>query len=181
MGTNALAAVPVLLQCLEAQDFDLAKAGLLALKNVRSNGSAVSRSLDALLDSPQPSLRAGALEALAPFPEQAMQASIRALKDADPSVRYTALTMLVEVAPHALTNLTVLTIGAEGLISSTPGGDRQKWAARLLRAAGQKAQGSAPDLMVRMPEGWDLVLREATNALRELAPELLEKLQQQKL
>src|SRR5206468_189751 len=96
----------------------------------------------------------------------AFSAMIRGLKDDSGLVRDTALGALVRAAPSGLTNRTVLAIGAEGLHST---GDRQKWSAKLLRAAGQQAQGATLDPFIPSRGGWELVFQEATNTLRHLA------------
>jgi HEAT repeat protein len=201
MGTNASASAAALLQCLKDEDKHVVVSALLALEHVPTNDQEILLGILDCLDSPDPMLRRYAVSALAPFGEcvlpvlgravedddrivrvralralaslgkRALPAITWGLKDDDPSVRGSALEALVQAAPSALTNTSVLALGAEGLRSS---GERREWAAQLLRAAGQQAAGGQPDLQVRLPDGWDRVFQEATSALRRLAPELLQ-------
>ena len=170
LGTNARPAVPVLLQCLKEQNEELLNATFLALRQVRPNQLKDFQTIADFLDNPKPRVRSDALEALASFGEKASEPAILALRDHDVGVRGMALWVLVQNAPHSLTNSTVLAIGADGLKSI---GNRQKLAAQLLRAAGQQSQGVRPDLIVSRPGEWSAVLQEATNALLRLAPHLL--------
>lgn len=171
LGTNARPAVPVLMQCLKVQNEELLNATFLALRQVRPNQLEYSQTIADFLDNPKPRVRSDALEALAAFGEKVSGPAIIALRDRDVGVRGTALGVLVQYAPHSLTNSAVLAIGADGLKKSI--GNRQKLAAQLLRAAGQQSQDVRPDLTVSWPGEWSAVLQEATNTLLRLAPHLL--------
>ncbi len=171
MGTNATAAQPALLESLKDPDENIVSTALLGLRLMHSNDPAVFVAAARFLDEPQPRLRRDALEVLAGFGDQALPSILRALNDADDAVSATSLALLVETAPQALTNATVLAIAAKEMRLT---GSRRKWAAQLLRAAGKQAEGATPDLLVRQPGGWDLIFQEATNALRRLAPQLLD-------
>lgn len=172
LGTNARPAVPVLLQCLKEPNEELLNAAFLALRRVRPNQPKDFQTIADFLDNPKPRVRSDALEALASFGEKVSEPAVIALRDQDVGVRYNALGVLIQHAPHSLTNSAVLAIGADGLKKSI--GNRQKWAAQLLRAAGQQSQGVRPDLTVSWPGEWSAVLQEATNALLRLAPQLVE-------
>jgi HEAT repeat protein len=171
LGTNARPAVPVLIQCLKEQNEDLLNATFLALRMVRPNQLKDFQTIADFLDNPKARVRSDALEALASFGEKASEPAIIALRDHDVGVRYTALGVLIQYAPHFLTNSAVLVIGSDGLKKSI--GNRQKFAAQLLRAAGQQSQGVRPDLTVSWPGEWSAVFQEATNTLLRLAPQLL--------
>jgi hypothetical protein len=93
------------------------------------------------------------------------------LDDTNDGVRYIALNALIRTEPQALTNSAVLAMMAEGLRSEDP--KKKFWAAKGLRLAGQQASGKG-----RKPSIADLDLagtfQEATNTLRQLAPQLLD-------
>lgn len=169
-GTNAIPFVPVLLTCLRSQDNGVIAGALFALSQVRTDQEGVLAAIMPFLRSPSPTLRVNALQALASFGYGSAPSIINALHDTTPKVRATALGLLVQSMPNTLTNITVLSTAADRLDSPDP--DERKWAAQLLRAAGQQARGVKPDLGVPLG-GWNATFAEATNALRRLAPELL--------
>ncbi len=199
IGTNALAATPVLLQCLKDEDKEVVRVALIAFNRMRPKDPEVFLAVLECLESPEPQMRRNAVDALAPFADSAFPALYRAvcsdedkfvrikalqalaslgnralpgiaqgLKDSDDRVRGAALDVLVGSVPCALTNASVLKLAAEWLTHPAPDGSRQKYAALLLRAAGQQAQGAKPNLLPS--RDWDLVLAGATNVLRQLAP-----------
>lgn len=169
-GTSTLPWVPALTNCLKDDDTRIVSQALFALRLAHPADQGVFSAVVPLLHSPEPKVRSAAIQTIAPFGDEALPQMFHALSDTDDQVRIVALAELVQNAPKALTNANVLALGAEALRSS---GQRQKWAAQLLRAAGQQAQGLKADLSVRLPGGWEAVLTQATNALRQLAPELL--------
>ena len=123
-----------------------------------------------VLQDPRVQLRGQAMMALAAFGADAAPDLVKCLNEPKPGSYNIAFHVLASSAPEALLSSNVLVIAAQGLRSSDL--DRRFWAAMVLRAAGQQAEGVKPDLMV--PGGrMDGVLLDATNALRRLAPELL--------
>ena len=171
MGTNAIGAVPVLIECLRDEDSEVVSLALSTLRSLPARQQAVLAAERALLTNSNAGLRRFALMALAVFGEQALPDLVPALRDPDGNVGYTALEMLVEIAPQTLTNAALVAQAANGL--GSPERSRRRLAAQMLRAADQWAQGRQPDLAPPIPGGWDRVLSDATNALLRLAPELL--------
>jgi hypothetical protein len=111
-----------------------------------------------------------ALGALPQFGDSALPGILQGLQDVDADVCGESVRVLVVEMPRALTNTAVLVAGARGLQSS---GWRSHFAALILRAAAQQADGFKPDRPVVPPAGTDALGRDATNALRRLAPGLL--------
>jgi HEAT repeat protein len=199
-GTNAAAAAPALAACINDPDKEIVVMALQALAQVRSTERGIFNSLVELADTPDPKVRRPLLDALArfgasslPIMERAMDnedkyvrmaainalasagphatpSIIRGLTDSNGDVRWDAVYALVRSAPESLTNREVLKIGAAGLGMM---GERKKTGAMLLKAAGERARGVTPDLMVRSIEDWERFYRAATNSLRNLAPDLV--------
>jgi HEAT repeat protein len=168
MGPQAVFAVSILLDAVNDENEFVASAAVRGLGVVGPGDLAAVTALSNLALGPKRDLRPEALSALAHCGTPAAPALIRTLND--PQEYFLGFTSLIAAAPQALTNATVLEIGAEGLCSTNA--ERRLWAAQLLRAAGQQASAQRPDYAV--PGGrWDEVLQDATNALRRLAPQLL--------
>ena len=72
--------------------------------------------------------------------------------------------------PNAISNSDVLAIAAARLQS--PDADWREWAACVLRAVGQQANGVKPDFMMPISRE-HLKFEDTTNGLRRRAPELL--------
>lgn len=166
MGTNAMAAVPVFIECLRDDDPEVVIFALSALRGLKPHDEAVLVAERGVLSSTNVQVRRSALFGLATFGEKSLPDILRTLEDPDAEVVYAALGIVCGIAPQTLTNATVLAGAAEGLRS--PDRNRQRVAAQTLRAAGQWAQGKKVDLSYPVPGGWDAVFHEATNALQRL-------------
>ena len=172
MGTNALAALPVLAQCTqESQEF-VALTAVESLSTLAKSDQMALAALTNAVKNPLRGVRMRAVIALKPFGAQAVPALLYALNDASSGVRYNALGALIRAAPEALTNASVLALAAQGLRSSDS--EAKLWAAQVLHAAGQQARGMRPKLEPLGPE-LTAICQQATNTLRQLAPELLDK------
>jgi hypothetical protein len=79
--------------------------------------------------------------------------------------------MLIQKAPHVLTNAALLTMLATGLQSFDL--ETSDWAAVMLRAAGQQSRSASPQPLWEQLESMSQIRSQATNALRLLAPQLL--------
>jgi HEAT repeat protein len=170
MGTNALPAMPVLLQYVYDENDMVAMDAVTALGISGGDSPVALAALEDVSRGPRLILRSGAIDALRHFGPAGVPALVRALSDTNQGNAYIALHVLAFSEPSALTNAAVLALAAEGLQSADD--DRRHWAARVLRATDQQSRGIKPDLMV--PVGHeDQMLEEATNTLRRLAPELL--------
>lgn len=170
MGTNARPAVPVLLQYVDDENDLVASQAVSALRAAGPGNPAALAALEKAAQGPRLILRSGALEALGRFGRPAVPALLRALGDTNGGNAHIALSILVYEAPTALTNSEFLALAAEALQSSDA--ERRDWAAEALRASGQQASGSKPDLSVPISRR-DQSFEDATNVLRRLAPELL--------
>ncbi len=170
MGTNALLALPVVLQCAEDSQEFVALAALESLNAFGQHDQRVFVALTNALHHPAQGVRFRAMAALKPYGAQALPALLYAFNDTSYGVRYNALTTLVRIAPEALTNASVLAIAAQSL--RTNDSDAKLWAAQVLQAAGQQSRGKKPSVEL---SGRDLgrLWLEATNTLRQLAPELV--------
>jgi HEAT repeat protein len=172
MGTNAASALPVLVSAANDDCEFVAWESVRALGIIGPAEPAVVAPLSRLSQSTNRVLRGQALMALGNCGATAAPALIRGLGLADVGCYNIAFTSLVAASPQSLTNAAVLMLAAEGLRSGDS--DRRGWAASLLRAAGQQAEGTRPDYAV--PRGdMKAIFREATNALERLAPQLLNK------
>jgi HEAT repeat protein len=126
------------------------------------------------MDSDDVLIRVYAVRRLGPLGRRAVPWVIKGLNDRESRVRDAALDAVVNDMPLALTNSEVLALGANRLKGSVPNSGQHIWASLLLRAAGQQARGQKPDLMLPLRGGWNQVYQDATNALKQLAPELLQ-------
>lgn len=172
MGTNAMAALPALIECLRDEDSNVVSSALSALRGLKACDQTVLVAERGVLNSTNAELRRCALYALAEFGPKALPDIVTTFRDPNADVMSAALGIVSEVAPQVLTNATVVAGAAEGL--SSPNRNRRCVSAQVLRAAGQWARGRKVDLSYPVPGGWDAVFQEATNALRRLAPELLD-------
>lgn len=167
---DAAAALPLLLQYLDDTNEMVKLEAVTATGVVGAHQKAAIAALENIARGTNRALQWSAVQALGKSGEDAAPALIRAFSETNSGTYYVSFSALVYAAPRALTNATVLAIAAEGLRS--PDAERSFTAARVLRAAGQQAEGKQPDIEV--PGGRsDAVRVEATNALRRLAPQLL--------
>jgi HEAT repeat protein len=170
IGTNAVSALPVLIPLMRDENEMMASEAIGAVGVVGARRPEALGALRIVLQDPRVQLRGQAMLALGTFGVDAAPDLVKCFDEPRPGCYNIAFHVLASSAPEALLSSNVLVIAAEGLSSSDP--DRRFWAAEVLRAAGQQADGIKPDLMV--PGGrTDGVLSDATNALRRLAPELL--------
>ena len=170
MGTNAAPAIPALLKYLDDENEMVVTAAVAALGTSGSGNHDVLAVLERVSQGPQLALRSTALDALENFGQQAVPAFVRALGDTNYGIASVAFHKLAFQSPEAITNSNVLAIAAARL--QTQDAEWQEWAARLLRAIGQQANGQKPDFMVPISRR-DSMLEDATNVLRRLAPSLL--------
>ena len=174
-GTNEQAVLPVLLQCAEENDEEVDRGAVGVLSTCGQHDQRVFVALTNALQHPALGVRRSAIDALPPFGSQALPALLpvllRMFDDTNDGMRYIALNALIRTEPQALTNSAVLAMMAEGLRSEDS--KKKFWAAKVLRLAGQQASGKG-----RKPSIADLDLagtfQEATNTLRQLAPQLLD-------
>jgi hypothetical protein len=173
MGTNGQALLPLVLQCADGGEDTLARAAVHALGTVGVGRPEALAVLEKSLQDPQ---RAGwrsvTLEAVAALGNIGVPTLARELSSNDSGTRHRTKSLLVYSVPQGLTNPVVLAAAADNLRSADK--DRRFVAAELLRAADQQAHGWKPDLSIPRQEG-DELLDSATNILRRLAPQLLEK------
>jgi len=172
VGTKARPAVPVLLRYVNDENDQVAAAVVGALGATGPGDLRALVALEEVAQGPRLALRSTALDALSHFGDLAVPALVRALCDTNRGNETMAFYMLVYAAPSAITNTQVLAIAAEGLQSANA--ERRQWAAWVLGAIGQQASGTKPDLMHPISRR-GLMLEDATNVLRHLAPELLDK------
>ncbi len=235
-ATNALPALPALIQCLGDEDVDVARSAaatvsILAarheevppiLTNAVNDPSPAVRSavvgvlsdlaprpeggfavLTNALQDPSPAVRVSAiyaLSSLAPRPEGVLPLVTNALKDPDPDVRLDTVKalrafgeaavpalrrvlqdhsacfswtrdVLCEIAPAEATNAIVLAAAIEAFRSSDC--HLRVNGIRALLPFGSRAITHAPDLVNALRDSTPEVREEATNALLEIAPELL--------
>jgi hypothetical protein len=174
MGTNAQALLPIVLQCAKEEDGWVAQGAVGVLRAFGHDDPGVFAALTNALHHPAPAVRMAAIEALQPFGARAVPVLVPALlyefNATNYGVRYRALDTLVRVAPQTLTNVSVLAKAAEGLRSSDF--DARLWAVQTIQAASEQARGQKPNLDLPGRDLTPLCL-EATNTLRQLAPDLL--------
>ena len=171
MGTNGQALLPLVIQCADGDEEELAQAAVRALGTVGVGRPEALTVLEKYLQDPQ---RAGwrdlSLEAVARLGNISASTLAREYSRTDSRSSYYVTWLLVYNAPQGLTNTVVLAAAADSLRSADE--DRRLDAAKLLRAADQQARGWKPDLVIPRREQAEL-LDSATNILRRLAPELL--------
>jgi hypothetical protein len=173
MGTNAQALLPLLLQYAEEGDQWLAVPAVRALGAVGAGRPEALAVLERSLQDPRRyGWRSTTLDAVAALGDMGVPTLVRAFRSDDPGTRNLAEHELVDRLPQTLTNSAVLAAAADNLRSADE--DRRLAASRLLRAADQQARGQKPDLYLPLRER-DSLLDHATNILRRLAPQLLEK------
>lgn len=173
LGTNVpAAALSALLQCAKESDEGVAQRAVWSLRAFGQDDPRIFATLTNVAHHSAKSVRSAALEALRPFGAKSLPAFLYALTDRSLGVRYSGLRALIEVAPQALTNTSVLATAAQSLQSGDSGA--RFWGAKVLRAAGQQARGERPDLEGPVPDSEALYL-DATNVLRRFAPDLLSR------
>jgi hypothetical protein len=174
MGTNAQTLRPLVLQCAEEGDGGLARAAVGLLGAVGAGGPEALAVLQRSLQDPRrDTWRDVTLQAVAALGDMGIPTLARAFSSDDPGTRGLAAHLLVYRLPEALTNSAVLAAAAHNLRSVDE--DRCIVAAELLRAADEQARGQKPDLYLPLRER-DSLLDHATNILRRLAPELLDRM-----
>jgi hypothetical protein len=173
MGTNGQALLPLVIQCADGDEDALARAAVHALGTVGVGRPEALAVLEKSLQDPQ---RAGwrnvTLEAVAGLGNIGIPTLARGFSSNSSGTRHLAKHLLVYRVPQGLTNPVVLAAAAENLRSADE--DRRLLAAELLRAADQQARGLKPDDSMPLRERYKLV-DSATNILRRLAPELLDR------
>jgi len=169
LGSNATPAVPALIRCLNDPNEMVSLSAIHVLSRIP--GESVFGALTNLLHS-RPSLRSETLEALAAFGDKGVPFLVDALSDSNNGTRYIVSNTLIRIAPNALTNATV--VAWLGFELCSPDAAMRDWAALMLRAAGQVAHSQKPQHLSEVPLGdMNPIRLQATNALRQLAPELL--------
>lgn len=111
-GTNALAALPVLLRCTVDKDEKVVISAAVALSELPSRHDVVLPALTNVLNEPRLSVRWGGVRALSwhtPRPEVAVPALSHALSDPNPDVRCLAINVLSDLRPQRESVLLVLT------------------------------------------------------------------------
>jgi hypothetical protein len=176
MGTNAQALFPLVLQCAEEGDDGLAQAAVSVLGTVGAGHPEALAVMEKSLQDPRRyRWRSVTLDAVAALGDMGVPTLAREFRsNNDSAIRdlYYIRHLLVDRLPQALTNSAVLAAAADNLRSTDP--RRQDAAAEVLRAADQQARGQTPDLLIPRRER-DSLLDHATNILRRLAPQLLDK------
>jgi HEAT repeat protein len=105
LGTNALPAVPMLVETLADEDWIPAQAACWTLGALRAEPELVVPALAKLVEGPKAGCRMPALVALGRFGERAhaaLPAVVRAFNDSDPEVREAATNAVRKIAPEVL-------------------------------------------------------------------------------
>lgn len=168
MGPNAAAAKPAMRKCLDDENNFVADFAAQWLRSQSHSPGWRNPALQTLRMHMPRTLACGVLLDEADLGDEGVPRLIRAFYDADVDVQMTALQALIVVAPQQLTNNEVLAFAAKTLHSDNI--EKRHWGADVLCVAGQQAEGVAPDI-ARAGDDWDARMKNATNALRRLAPQ----------